>query len=812
MKKRMTIMGMGGLLITAVFMHMAVTGAQEPEETPPVAEPNEAVVEPDETTVEGGKSTEKGKLVNLSVSEVSVQDVLRSLASLREGVNLIIDPGVSGTVSLQLDNVPWETALDVITESQGLAYRKEESNLYRIYKPREKVEEDIVIDLYTAGEVKELSDQQVMKLVTEEGLTVEEARGRIESMPGLYVKRVSVDERSALDVVRELAKAAGLNYTFSPRAGRPEPQKEEDEAPPKLEAPRVSLNLRNLSVERALALVAEQGGLEANKEQGVWVISQLTPKQREIEPLKLETFQVEFIPLDNELVAIMKTLLSERGKVSRGKNKILIVKDTKEGIDAVRQTLEVMDTPTPQVLIEARFFQISNSDSLKLGIDWQDLGSDGGAAFGANTKDLIFDYWDSQKAFDDAADEPVINDKDGNSIAQMFDPENAKTAILNLPDFSVVLHALKDSNEAEELANPKIVVSSDEQATIHIGEQRPIIQTDIESTESGGAIVSYELDEDYGGEVVEELMLGPEAEGARQARSYKTNKGYLDLGTKLTVLPSVKTEEEVYIRVVPELMSVIGEAEFPLQGGGGEVINTISFPQLFRTYVRTQFTVKTGQTIAIGGLVSKQKTTNENKVPLLGSIPYLGRAFRYNTDNVTQSETIIFLTVKVLAGKELNVTSAVPIRSRGVQDEVERIEEEDARGAVYDPEYVKQLIKDLEEAEKDTAVQRLKRKLLGTDKDEEAEKTLEAASEIDASETSEEMRGFDDASPEEPAAESPDVEAANDGEEVSGKDDEEGMSGAGVLDEKDENLILEEEDGAEDEELVEELDVTASGG
>jgi type II secretory pathway component GspD/PulD (secretin) len=340
--------------------------------------------------------------------------------------------------------------------------------------------------------------------------------------------------------------------------------------------------------------------------------------------------------------------------VTRGKNKILLVKDTAEGVEAVRQALVVMDKPTPQVLIEARFFQVTNGLEKRLGIDWQDLGTNPEAGAGAN---VVFTT---------------------STVPIQYFPDlergSAYSGILNPPDFTIILHALKDSADAKELANPKLVVNSDEQATIHIGEQQPILRSELETTDGGDAIQTFELDPDYGGEIVEEIALG---EGAVSAgRVYTTNKGYLDLGTKLTVLPSVKTEEEVYIRVAPELMSQIGEVI------AGQQI----FPVLFRTYVRTQFTVRSGQTIAIGGLVSERESKQQRKVPLVGDIPGLGRLFRYEQVENSRSETIVFLTVKVIAGKDITAPMGIPIRATGIQSELERIEQEDAAGAVYSPD------------------------------------------------------------------------------------------------------------------------------
>ena len=73
----------------------------------------------------------------------------------------------------------------------------------------------------------------------------------------------------------------------------------------------------------------------------------------------------------------------------------------------------------------------------------------------------------------------------------------------------------------------------------------------------------------------------------------------MDLGTMLTVAPSVKTAEEVYIKVVPILTNEIDT----LTAADGNV-----YPIIFTTLVQTEFTLKSGSTIAIGGLVKE----NEN--------------------------------------------------------------------------------------------------------------------------------------------------------------------------------------------------------
>jgi len=669
-----------------VLVGVGVSWAQE---APPEGGPPEAAAAVAPATA--------GQLVSLSVSEARIQDVLRSLASMRQGVNIIIDPDVTGMVSFKLEDVPWEMALQLITDAHGLAVTKKGDNIYRVHRPEVVEEQDILIELYTRDDIEAMDDVQVAALVTDIDVEVEDARQTVLATPGMYIKQLAVKNKPAIDVVNALAREAGLNFAFAAETPNLQAQQAPDKndkakgkgapAPAgRSEAIPISVHLRHISVENALKLISEQGGLLSVKQNGVWVVSRMTPQQRQLEPLKMETFQVNFIPVDAELIKICQTIISERGKVTAGKNKILIVKDVTEGIESVRQALRVMDRPTPQVLIEARFFRITDGSSEDLGIDWSDPLKDG-AEFTVTPNPLQFDYGDQNKALDAGA------------VLTGFDLIKARTATLTLPEFSAVLSALHSDTRAKQISNPKLVISSDEQATIHIGLQKPIIKSSIDN--SGDVpIQTFELDDNFGGETIQEVVLLPGTNKAKTS-TYRTPKGYLDLGTKLTVAPSVKTEDEVYVKVVPELVSLDG-----IERAGG-----LEFPRLFVTRVATQFTVKSGQTIAIGGLVDESTDVTETKVPFFGDLPLIGRAFRDKSEVTSQSETVIFLTVKVMAGKELVAEHGVPIRSMLVADELDRINDEDAEGATYSQDRARKLLNMLKQEEENPAIARLKQAL-----------------------------------------------------------------------------------------------------
>jgi type II secretory pathway component HofQ len=68
---------------------------------------------------EGEETSWQGERISLSLREADLRDVLLSFAELAE-VNMVIDPDVQGTVTVELKDVPWDQALSVILKSHGL--------------------------------------------------------------------------------------------------------------------------------------------------------------------------------------------------------------------------------------------------------------------------------------------------------------------------------------------------------------------------------------------------------------------------------------------------------------------------------------------------------------------------------------------------------------------------------------------------------------------------------------------------------------------------------------------------------------------
>lgn len=107
--------------------------AQEPEPAPttqPETTGGQGMGTFQETTIRGGEKQYTGEPFSFDFKDIDIKDLFRFIADI-SGLNVILDPGVRGSVTLKLTDVPWDQALDLITKNQGLGYTIE-GNVIRI--------------------------------------------------------------------------------------------------------------------------------------------------------------------------------------------------------------------------------------------------------------------------------------------------------------------------------------------------------------------------------------------------------------------------------------------------------------------------------------------------------------------------------------------------------------------------------------------------------------------------------------------------------------------------------------------------------
>ncbi len=186
----------------------------------------------------------------------------------------------------------------------------------------------------------------------------------------------------------------------------------------------------------------------------------------------------------------------------------------------------------------------------------------------------------------------------------------------------VILEALKKFGKVETMSNPRITVSDRQEAKILIGTKEAVV-TVTTTVPATGATVS-----------------APQVQ-------------FVDVGTKLYVTPSIKRDGHVQLKIRPEVSTA-----------KVETFQSNRIPIVSTTEAETSVLVKSGVTLIIGGLIDSKTERAQVQVPLLGSVPVLGAAFRSRTNTTKKTELVVFLTPQIISASGEPVTqfptSALP--------------------------------------------------------------------------------------------------------------------------------------------------------
>ena len=303
-----------------------------------------------------------------------------------------------------------------------------------------------------------------------------------------------------------------------------------------------------------------------------------------------------------EIEDALEKFISKRGSLSANPGTSnIIVTDYESKIRAIDNFIEEIDRITPQILVEARIYDITSKDRLDLGVEWQAgrdtvYDADGGiGTIGANpTRD--------RDPFITGIFEGATGKTSGTSGALRLGWLNAGI------DIDMILKAQQNIIDAKLLANPRILVLDNEIALIKIISEIPY-QELTESAE-GGSIGTT---------------------------------SFREVGVELEVTPHLTRDEMVRLSLKPKFS--VKTDEVVLVGSGSS-----EFPQpvVDRREADTTLLVEDGQTVVLGGLRKKEVTKQINKIPLLGDLPLLGWLFKFEGEDTVASELVVFVTPRIV--------------------------------------------------------------------------------------------------------------------------------------------------------------------
>ncbi len=302
----------------------------------------------------------------------------------------------------------------------------------------------------------------------------------------------------------------------------------------------------------------------------------------------------------------MKSFFTGKYLIDYERN-IIVAKGTREQLEILDRIVEEFDKPIQQVLIEARFITISEAAFLKLGIAWE-TGRNLLTASSLNPVDYT-----------------------GLGIGEIgLGLQETKGNILSRANLSATLTALQQSGESQTLSAPRLTVVNNLPATINNGK------------------VQYYYEEYQ----VKQTILDQRSDSSLLPAGKPVK---LTAGIELSVLASIGGDgRTIFLALNPRVnqdVQLVPFATVTDRDSTGKIVSTfdIKLPQYSTQELSTRVVVRSGETVAMGGILERTQSTFVESVPILGNIPILGAAFRRRTELDKPRYLLIFVTATLLA-------------------------------------------------------------------------------------------------------------------------------------------------------------------
>ena len=328
----------------------------------------------------------------------------------------------------------------------------------------------------------------------------------------------------------------------------------------------------------------------------------------------------------------------------------LIIRNTPINLAVIEDILRILDVTPYQIEIEARFVEIRQETAEELGLEWMvksdnfmfGLGRDENLRWDNATMDPVYGkYHDTgKKGVTRGLRYLTLANKEGISTGTPAGSILSLSGILTRPQFRMILHALNQSGNTNLVSAPKITTLNNQRAQIEMVEEF-IYPDEYEITPPTLKTYSYILDSTviyYDTRIVTPGIAVP--------IGFETR----DMGIILNVLPSVGADRKtITLTLIPEISEFVGWIDYGIEEGIGWNKIPVRKPIFQTRNVTTSVVINDGETVILGGLIKEDIHTSEDKIPLLGDIPLLGKLFRNSTKQSVKTNLIIFVTAKLIA-------------------------------------------------------------------------------------------------------------------------------------------------------------------
>ncbi len=484
----------------------------------------------------------------------------------------------------QIEAPKEEVQAEVKVEEKPLT-AKEEKIEAKIEAPKEEERAEVKIEEKPASVKEEIVEAAPLKQVAEESPKEVGAKAYTGQKVTLEFKDADIK-----NIFRIIAEVSGYNMIIDNAVSG-----------------KVTLRLVNVPWDQALDIILETNSLGMTKVGNVIRVLPLgIIKKEEEEKLASQKAKEKLEDLVSKLISVsyskasdvsakLKGVMTDRGKVEvDDRTNTIILKDIQKSVDDAVKLVASLDTPTHQVVIEARIVTASTRFSRDLGVQW----GAGYAADAAHGNPTGYYFPNSYNVNAGGGGSFALNPPASGGVGGAGGVVGINFGSINdTLNLDLRLSALESQGWGKVISSPKIITLDNKEASIQQGVSIPF-----ETTSASG-----------------------------------TQTQFVDASLNLTVTPHVTGDGRLSMKIKASK----NNPSQALRGAGGA-------PAIEKREATTEILVKDGETTVIGGIYEVDKGESETYTPFLGKIPIFGWLFKSKSKTETKTELLIFITPRIV--------------------------------------------------------------------------------------------------------------------------------------------------------------------
>lgn len=358
-------------------------------------------------------------------------------------------------------------------------------------------------------------------------------------------------------------------------------------ADPDVQDRRISVSLNNVSSEEAIAAIMNSNNMGYRLLEGtdIYVVSDIRKIQRETTVKQIKLQFADAVELQQTLSRIVTPGVGV--VVADQRTNTVILRDNAETLQRLEDLIRSLDTPTPQIYIQAAIAEISLTKDNATGIEW--LWKNPNLVGPGDKAATRFDLRRTTPT-------PQYYDNTGQPLGIGLPPGMGLGIGIVNRSFDAILQALQVEKDVNILSRPFLVTLDNKEAVIEVGDQIP-----------------YKVLNQYG------------------ITSYEFKAATI----KLRVRAHINNDQTITVEVTPN-------ADF--QNGA----TPDGIPIIARRMANTTIKINNNETIVIGGLMRESKSRTISRVPLLGAIPLIGWLFSSRNHQNVKTELVVFINPSIV--------------------------------------------------------------------------------------------------------------------------------------------------------------------